>query len=78
MILKFPEIIFFSGAKHIHYTEDILGVKKVSAPLKNPMKCLIKCFAREKKINLPDFFKISGTLIVKFRQLVLRWLDEMI
>ncbi len=40
-----------------------IGVKKVSAPSKNPAKCPIICFAREKKL-ISGPFKISGTLIV--------------
>jgi hypothetical protein len=31
------------------YAQAILGVKKVSAPSKNPAKCSIICFAREKQ-----------------------------
>jgi hypothetical protein len=31
------------------YAQDNLGVKKVSAPSKNPAKCTIIYFAREKK-----------------------------
>jgi hypothetical protein len=42
---------------------DNLGVKKVSAPLKNPAKCPITCFACEKKI-ISRTSKISGTVIV--------------
>jgi hypothetical protein len=46
------------------YAQDNLGGKKVSAPSKNPAKCPIICFAREKKL-ISRTFKISGTLIVK-------------
>jgi hypothetical protein len=35
------------------YAQDNLGVKKVSALLKNPQKCPIMCFAHTK--NLPHF-----------------------
>ncbi len=38
----------------LRYAQDNLGVKKVSTPLKNPRKCSIICFAREKN-NLPQF-----------------------
>jgi hypothetical protein len=43
--------------------QDNLGVKKVSAPLKNPAKCPIICFACEKKI-ISRTLKISGAFIV--------------
>ncbi len=33
----------------LRYAQDNLEVKKVSAPSKNPGKCPIICFAREKK-----------------------------
>jgi hypothetical protein len=74
LILKVLEIIFLSGAKHMmghflgffefFYAQDNLGVKKVSAPSKNPKKCPIICFAHEKKL-ISRTFKISGALIVK-------------
>jgi hypothetical protein len=38
-----------------HYAQDNLGVKKVSAPSKNPKKCPILCFAPEKKIIFCTF-----------------------
>jgi hypothetical protein len=38
----------------IHYTQQNIGVKNVSAPLKNPSKCPIMCFSYEKK-SLPHF-----------------------
>ncbi len=47
----------------LHCAQDNLGVKKVSAPSKNPAKWPIICFAREKIISRT--FKISGALIVK-------------
>jgi hypothetical protein len=47
----------------LHYAQDNLGVKKVSAPSKNSAKCPIICFAREKKI-ISRAFKISGASIV--------------
>jgi hypothetical protein len=47
---------FFAGA------QDNLGVKKVSAPSKNPAKCPITCFAPDKKI-ISRSFKIRGTLV---------------
>jgi hypothetical protein len=51
----------------ICYTQENLGVKKVSAPSKNPAKCPIICFACEKKI-ISQTFKISITLIfIMFR-----------
>jgi hypothetical protein len=62
LILKVLEIIF--GVFRGGFAQDNLGVKKVSAPLKNPAKCLIICFAREKK-TISRIFKIIGTLIVK-------------
>jgi hypothetical protein len=55
---------FESGFNPCRYAQDNLGVKKVSAPSKNPAKCPIICFAREKKI-ISRTFKISGALIVK-------------
>ncbi len=36
------------------YAQDNLGVKKVSALLKNPAKCPITCFSA-KKNNTPNF-----------------------
>ncbi len=44
--------------------QDNLGVKKVSAPWKNPSKCPIMCFAREKK-KISRTLRISGILIFK-------------
>ncbi len=50
----------------LRYAQDNLGVKKVSTPLKNPRKCSIICFAREKKITSLAC-RISSTLTVKIR-----------
>jgi hypothetical protein len=59
LILKFREIIFFADKTYngaFRFTLDNLGVKKVSALLKNPKKCSIKCFAPDqKKNNIQDF-----------------------
>jgi hypothetical protein len=46
----------------LRYTQDNLGVKKVSAPLKNPKKCPIICFAPDKKI-ISMTVKIRGVLV---------------
>ncbi len=43
--------------------QDSLGVAKVLAPSKNPAKCPIICFAREKKI-ISRTFKIIITINV--------------
>jgi hypothetical protein len=40
---------FFDPKIALCCAQDNLGVKKVSAPLKNPAKCPIICFAHEKK-----------------------------
>jgi hypothetical protein len=37
------------------YAQENSGVKKVSAPSRNPSKCPITCFAPDKKNNLQDF-----------------------
>ncbi len=49
LILKVRDIIFFEGKIYNGYAQDNLGVKKVSAPSKNPKKGHIICFAPEKK-----------------------------
>jgi hypothetical protein len=46
----------------LRYAQDNLGVKKVSAPSKNPTKCPIMFYPRKKIISRT--FKISGALIV--------------
>jgi hypothetical protein len=46
----------------LRYTQDNLGVKNVSAPLKNPKKCPIICFAPDKKI-ISMTVKIRGVLV---------------
>jgi hypothetical protein len=45
------------------YAQDNLGVKKGSAPSKNPENCPIMSFAQENKI-IPPTFQISGTLVI--------------
>jgi hypothetical protein len=48
-VLKIGHFLgFFEGAD----SQDNLGVKKVSAPSKNHLKCPIICFAREKNNRL--------------------------
>jgi hypothetical protein len=56
------EIAMYMGGKVaqqdvvvVRYAQDNLGVKKVSASSKNPAKCPMICFAREKKNCIPDF-----------------------
>jgi hypothetical protein len=53
---------FFDPKTALRHAQDNLGVKKVSTPPKDPAKCPIICFTREKKI-ISLTFKISGTLI---------------
>jgi flagellar biosynthesis/type III secretory pathway protein FliH len=58
LILKFRDIFFFAGKTcnaAFYLAQDNLGVKKVSAPSKNPKKCPIICFAPEQKNNFQDF-----------------------
>jgi hypothetical protein len=45
---------FFEGAL-LRYTQDNLGVKKVSAPSKNPAKMPHYMFCPRKKNHIPDF-----------------------
>jgi hypothetical protein len=42
---------FFDPKIALRYTQDNLGVKKVSAPLKNPSKCPIICPPAKKKYS---------------------------
>jgi hypothetical protein len=49
------------------FSQGNLGVKKVSAPSKNPSNCPIMSFARQKKI-ISRTFQISSTLIVILSQ----------
>jgi hypothetical protein len=48
---------FFEGGQDLfgRYSQDNLVAKKVKASSKNPKKCLIICFAPDKKNNLQDF-----------------------
>ncbi len=47
----------------IRYAQDNLGVKKVSAPSKNPAKCPIICFAS--KIKIISWTLEEGATIVR-------------
>ncbi len=57
------DYFFLAGKIALRYAQDNLGVKKASAPSKNPLNCPIMSFAQEIKIISPTF-QISGTLVI--------------
>ncbi len=52
---KCGRLFFLAGKTTLRYAQDNLGVKKVSAPSKNPLNCPIMSFAQENKMISPTF-----------------------